>query len=295
MNLNTLIERFLEILETENKSPLTIINYRGDLVQLVKSTGNKPIKDITSQDLQTFMQSHKSKSSATRARKQASISSFFAWCRRLDYISANPADKLAYIKQNEPLPRPMKPKDVEAVLKAIPMKKLRDKLLFTLLRETGIRISEGLNIYVEDIDLTPDNEFIWIRKPKGKKERLALLADAPMTRKLLRQHLRQTGYTSGPLFRGLEYRRSNAKGEGPLSYHTAFGNWKKYCKKANVNATIHQLRHTVGTELINEGMPLDLVRRRLGHSDFSMVRRYGEMSDETLRTYLRRRERQRKL
>ncbi|MDQ2791701.1 MAG: tyrosine-type recombinase/integrase [Actinomycetota bacterium] len=57
--------------------------------------------------------------------------------------------------------------------------------------------------------------------------------------------------------------------------------WTKYRKKAQVNATIHQLRHAHATELVNAGMSLETIRRRLGHANAQTVQRYAEQTDAT--------------
>ncbi|MGH3548156.1 MAG: tyrosine-type recombinase/integrase, partial [Pseudonocardiaceae bacterium] len=80
----------------------------------------------------------------------------------------------------------------------------------------------------------------------------------------------------GPLFRA----EKNHVG-GPLRYASARALWTKYRKKAQVNATIHQLRHVHATELVNAGMSLETIRRRLGHANAQTVQRYAEQTDAT--------------
>ncbi len=93
---------------------------------------------------------------------------------------------------------------------------------------------------------------------------------------MLRRYLRARGYRHGPLFRA----EKNHVG-GPLRYASARALWTKYRKKAQVNATIHQLRHVHATELVNAGMSLETIRRRLGHANAQTVQRYAEQTDAT--------------
>lgn len=284
--ISELAEEFLADLGAQGRSRNTVVNYRTDLRQLAAFVDNAPVQAVGADVLRRFMRRQAKHSPATRARRQATINAFFAWCVRSDLIAQNPAAKLPTVQRDEALPRPMAGGDVDKVLAAIPTDRLRDRLLFTLLAETGARVSEALHVYVEDVDLTRDNEHLRIRKPKGHRERLVLLADAPKTRRILRRFLRETRLKSGPLFRG-------RGADEPLTYRSALHAWHQYCEAAGVEATIHQLRHTVGTALVNDGLPLDAVRRRLGHKSLAMVQRYGEMSDEALKRYLRQRERRR--
>ncbi|WP_280241650.1 tyrosine-type recombinase/integrase [Nocardia abscessus] len=53
---------------------------------------------------------------------------------------------------------------------------------------------------------------------------------------------------------------------GPLSYSAAHHRWSRYCAAAGVDIDIHQLRHSHATELINAGVSIEVVRKRLGHA-----------------------------
>ena len=90
----------------------------------------------------------------------------------------------------------------------------------------------------------------------------------------LRSYLRHTGYRHGPLFRA----EKNGRG-GPLRYQSAQEHWARYCAAASVDATLHQLRHTHATELVNAGVSLATIRKRLGHRNLQTTLRYAEQSD----------------
>jgi integrase/recombinase XerD len=178
------------------------------------------------------------------------------------------------------LPRPMPAGHVDAVLQAIPRHKDRDRLLFTLLYTTGMRIGEALAIDVDDLDLTRDDEHVTVLG-KGGRRRTVLLDDPGLVF-LLRRYLRARDYRHGPLFRA----EKNHVG-GPLRYASVQELWAKYCAKAQVNATIHQLRHAHATELVNAGVSLETIRRRLGHANAQTVLRYADQHDTTTDTQIR--------
>ena len=129
------------------------------------------------------------------------------------------------------------------MFKAIPARQLRDRLLFTMLAETGMRISEALGLRIEDVDLSRDNELLVVRRPKGNRQRTVVLDDAPRTRLLLKKMVKKAGAKAGWLFRGDPAKRGRAEADGPLTYRAARARWATYCSKAGVSATIHQLRH----------------------------------------------------
>lgn len=84
------------------------------------------------------------------------------------------------------------------MLRAIPGASKRDRQLFRLIAETGLRVGEAVALHVEDLDLTADDERLLVRG-KGGRLRTVLLDDRLVA--VLRTYLRQTGYRHGPLFR----------------------------------------------------------------------------------------------
>jgi integrase len=90
---------------------------------------------------------------------------------------------------------------VTKILQAIPASNLRDRALFTLLYDTGIRVGEALSLLATDVDLSTDDEKIRVFG-KGQRERTVMLTAAPESVRLLRRHLKQSHITSGSVFRG---------------------------------------------------------------------------------------------
>ena len=168
----------------------------------------------------------------------------------------------------------------ERILQAIPRSRPRDRLLFGLIAATGLRAGEALALYIEDLYLTPDDEHLSVLG-KGERRRTVLLDD-PQLVAMLRRYLKATGYRHGPLFRA----QKNGTG-GPLSYQSAQRRWASYCAKAGVTATMHQLRHTHATELVNDGVSLATIRKRLGHKNLQTTQRYAEQTDHAADQELR--------
>src|ERR1019366_8115159 len=118
-----------------------------------------------------------------------------------EYLEASPMDRLVMGKTPEREPRPLPEDQVALVLAAIPTGKTRDRALFTLLYETGMRVSEALGMQHADLDLTVDDEKVRVLG-NGGRERTVLLTDAPLSIRLLRRHLKTMHITSGSVFRG---------------------------------------------------------------------------------------------
>jgi integrase/recombinase XerD len=280
----TIVEDFLADLARAGKSAHTVRAYRSDLRDFGRFfTG--PIERITTGVLRAYLRGLADKAPATRARREAALASLLAWAYRAEMIAANPMTRLDRTHLPVSPPRPVPTEHIEAVLRAIPTTRDRDRLLFLLLYTTGMRVGEALTIDVDDLDLSRDDEHVTVWG-KGGRRRTVLLDD-PVLVALLRRYLKVRGYRHGPLFRA----EKNYIG-GPLRYASAQQLWAKYREKAKVTATIHQLRHVHATELVNAGVSLETIRRRLGHANAQTVLRYADQRDTTadaeIRTWRRR-------
>src|SRR5205807_975673 len=278
-SLESLVTIFLADLAHANHAPQTCRAYVADLTQLC-AFHQGPIQTITADVLRAFFEIHAHLRPATRARKQAAVARFLTWAEQQELLDRNPMRKIDRVKLDPPQPRGVERSQIERILTAIPAECLRDRLFFRLLSETGLRVSEGLSLYVEDIDLSLDNEHLTV-VGKGGKRRTVLLDD-PRLMQQLRAYLKRMGYKHGPLFRA----EKNGRG-GPLRYQSMQERWDRYCSQAGVTCTIHQLRHSHATELITGGVGLPTIRRRLGHKNLQTTLRYAEQMDTTTDTELR--------
>ncbi|MEU4235429.1 tyrosine-type recombinase/integrase [Nonomuraea sp. NPDC026600] len=203
-------------------------------------------------------------------------------------------DRIDPVKVPKSLPRPAAAADVAKVFavicsrrprKDLPLDRLRDRVLFEAAYVCGARASEVCGLYAEDLDLRLDDEHVRVHG-KGGSVRTVLLDDRSYVAQL-KLHLARSGYTAGPLFRA----SINGRG-GPPSYDAAHHRWQRYCAAAGVEIDIHQLRHAHATELINAGVSIEAVRRRLGHASTETTQLYalldGKVADAEIRAARRR-------
>ena len=256
-----------------NRSRHTCRAYATDLAQF-SAFYRGPVGGITAEVIRGFGATLERLGPASRARKQAALASFLDWARRQGHVASDPMALVERVRPDPPRPRSVGREPVEAILTIIPAAQRRDRLLFRLIFETGLRVSEALGLHLEDLDLTADDEHLNVLG-KGGQRRTVLLDDAHLVRQL-RAYLKQTGYRHGPLFRA----EKNGRG-GPLRYQSVQERWVGYCAQAGVSCTLHQLRHTHATELVNGGVSLATIRKRLGHKNLQTTLRYAEQSDAT--------------
>lgn len=245
--------------------------YRTDLARLA-AVHPGPLSEVGRDALQALAAADAGLQPATRARRQSAVASFLRWAVRNELLQKNPMDRVERVRRNPPRARAVPREQVERVLGRIPSARRRDRVLFRLIFETGMRVGETLGAHVEDLDLTPDDERLVVLG-KGNRRRTILLDD-PRLVKLLRDFVKKQGLRHGPLFRA----EINGHG-GPLRYQSVQALWSRYCQAAGVTCTIHQLRHAHATELVREGVSLATIRKRLGHRSLQSTLIYAEQSD----------------
>ena len=281
----SLVTAFLAELAHANRSPHTRRAYAADLAGFC-SFYRGATADITPEVLRAFFATLTHLSPATRARRQAALASFLRWAYREGLIDATPMARVERVALDPPQARWLERVQVERILAAIPARQRRDRLLFRLIFETGVRVGEAPGSYVEDVRLTLDDEHVAVLG-KGNRRRTVLLDDPRLVGEL-RAYLTKAGYRFGPLFRAAK----NGRG-GPLRYQSAQVRRQHDCGQAGVVCTLHQLRHSHATELINAGVSVVTIRKRLGHKNLQTTLRYADQSDATadaeLRAWCRRR------
>ncbi len=184
--LASAITAFLADLEQAGRGPHTRRAYASDLAQLAAIVP-PTLADLTPAALRTFFATQAGLATSTRARRQASVASFCAWAFREELLEADPMGRVARLRSEPPPPRGFTPTEVQALLAAIPTNRLRDRVLFTLLATTGLRVGEALGLHVEDLMLHRDDERLSVLG-KGGWQRTVLLEDPTLLR-LLRRYL----------------------------------------------------------------------------------------------------------
>ncbi len=293
MTLNELAEAFLAA-NKNRLSPNTLRAYGYDLGLLYRELSDIAAGEITVTHLRAFLQATAELTPSTLARRQATLRSCFAWAYKNDLLTADPTVKLEPVRLPERDPRPLTEEQVETLLAAIPKGEKRNRLLFSLLYETGIRVGEAQGIMVPHVHLNDvDGGYIRVIG-KGDRERIVPLIDAPRSVRLLREILKSLSAV-GPLFRG-DPRKGGSAGEA-LDYTTLYYHFERYLEIAQHKKpalflseqeaiTIHRLRHTYATQKLRDGIPLPSVRKLMGHKNIQTTLRYAETDLETIKQEL---------
>lgn len=279
-DLSHLVEEYLADLASLNKSKHTVTNFRSDLKTFLRFYQGR-LEELSAPILrQYFSGDVAALSPTTQARKRCSLKSFLHWCYQEDLIASNPMNKLGTIKLPETQPRFLPLDQVRRILAVI--KDDRDKLLFTLISETGLRISEALSLSIDDLRLDSQELRVF---GKGQRERTVHLVKTESLR-LLKSYIRKHGLTDGLVFRPDPAKQRYGVVGNPLTYSVICRAWNRYRAEAGIDCTIHQLRHSYATDLINRGVAIEIVGKILGHKNLQTTTRYASVSDQTVKKAL---------
>jgi integrase/recombinase XerD len=228
-------------------------------------------------------------SPSTVGRRAATFRRFFAWAVRHDLCAGDPLAGYTAVRVRRRLPRPIREVDEQRRLDAaIAVAPQPYRLIFTLLRETGMRAGEVLALRRGDVTLDPGREAVRVREPKNGSERVVVLGPTatPKAVRALRAHLKAL---RGAAPHEILFRSDRGTA---VSYDALHYQWGGSARAGLVDAagapryTLHQLRHTRGSELIGQGVRVEIVQRVLGHRDIRSTLGYAELAEAQVRAAL---------
>ncbi len=286
-NKDILKEYFSYLRYEKGLSKNTVESYGRDLYKFF-SMVDKPYNEVMEKDISEYVIkliadgiSHRSV-----ARNISALKSFFKYLQYTERIKINPLSFISQPKLWKNLPEYLTVEEVEKLLSLPdPSKRggLRDKSIIELMYSTGIRVSELVNLKVENVNL--DMGFISVIG-KGNKERIIPFGDE--AQKWLVKYLK-------------EGREKFLKGKSsPFLYLSARGDkltrqyiWKmlkKYGRLIGIEEKIkpHILRHSFATHLLEKGANLRLVQMLLGHSQISTTEIYTFISRKRIKEIYKR-------
>ncbi len=236
-------------------------------------SGRREIEQIERVDLEGFIEQEQDRGlrvSTVRTRL-ACIIAFLHFLMEQEVIPGSVLKRGIKLKLPEVLPRAMNPDDVRKLLRVI--EDIRDRALFLLLLRTGMRIGEALGLRLNDLDLQGRKVHLF-EGEKNSMGRVVYLSDDALFG--LKLWLRRRDQSQEFVFYGQSH--------GHLCYSTGRGLFVKYLQKAGLDQkgyTVHCLRHTFASELLNAGMRLECLQQLLGHQDIEVTRRYARLTDTT--------------
>ena len=252
-------------LKTELKlrgfSPLTVRNYYFFVEKFLLKTNKNPI-EINEDDAKNYLSGlFDTKSKNTIMLAAAALRFFYSNILK---------------KEMGDLRMPKKEKRLPEVLTKDEMKKLinstdntKSKLIVSFLYSSGLRVSELVNLKLDDINFS--EKIGWVRKGKGNKDRIFALSEG------LANDLKL-------YLEGREHKYLFSK-DAPLTTRNIQKIIKATAKRAGINkkVTPHTMRHSFATHLLENGTDIRMIQVLLGHSSLTTTSLYTHISSEQIK------------
>ncbi len=266
--LRVAVERFLA---RSRFSARTRESYAQDLAPLLVHVGDQPVaRALTHAAAAAYLAAQEHLAASTYNRRYAALRSLVRWCQAQGYLTDNPLVGLERRPQTRSGPRALDPERVEAVLRGI--RDARDRALFRLIYDGGLRCREALAVNIEDVD--------WAERcirVQGKGDKPREMFFSRRVSGYLDAYLKGRGEpTHGPLFVTARKARNprqadlTAEGYARLSYRQADTLWKEYTPGWD----LHQLRHTAISARAAKGYTEVELKRFSGHSSLRSLEIY---------------------
>lgn len=265
----------------------TVSSYMRDIRQFsewLQSSGDTDILSVTQlniSDYLAFLQ-EQGKSGATVSRVLASLKNFYAYLVSTGFLETSPVSSDIHLYRGEKkLPQILTGKEVETLLaqpSTSDAKGLRDKAMLEVMYATGIRVTELIDLNVEDVNL----ELGILKCGSAKKNRSIPLYPAAL--RALAVYVKEVRFAmvADPGERALFVNVGGSR----MSRQGFWKILKFYQAKAGIEKEItpHTLRHSFAVHLLENGADLGSLQELMGHSDISSTQMYTHMINQKLRS-----------
>jgi site-specific recombinase XerD len=274
------LDLLVDYMVSIDRSERTIYLYRRDLLMVkrfIEELHNGPIyiEDVTQNDLEAFMRytkEVKNYSPNSRSNLFYTLRTFYAFCYKKEIVPRDIAVTMDFMKMPKKERFYLTEEEAEKVIAAISNKLVN--LIATFLFNTGLRISECLNLKMDDVDFK--KRTIHIREGKGRKDRIV-----PINNRLYdllidyRDNWRE-GHNSDFFF--------STKKTGTVSYPHVNSTIHAAGKSAGIKNSVscHILRHSFASALVKKNVNLVHIQKLLGHESLAVTSIYTHTNLEAL-------------
>ena len=279
------IKLFLEFLQKDKKlSNNTLQSYKRDITQYESYINEENLQylKVTKDDIKKYLENLKNigKKTSTISRNLASIRSFYQYLVRTKKIKEDPTEGIQSPKVEKRVPCVLTSKEVELLLeqpKAVDLKGIRDKAMLEFAYATGMRVTEIINLNLEDVNLKEG----YVSCTNANKQRNIPLGAISIN--ALKEYIKKArpylikSEDEKSLFVNINGKRLTRQGFWKIV--------KFYKEQAHIDKDItpHVLRHSFATHLLQNGADLKAIQVMLGHSDISSTQVYMQFQDEGLK------------
>jgi len=256
------LEKLKSELRVRGFSPLTVRNYHFFVEKFLLASGKK-IEELNEDDVKKYLGGmFDTKSKNTSMLAAASLKFFFK------EILDKKFDKIPLPKKDRKLPEVLSKEEVRRLIDFSDAEKSR--LIVSLLYSSGLRVSEIVNLRVEDLNF--DENTGWVRHGKGGKDRLFVLS-AGLTEDI-KSYIGRKGYDKFVFSKEKALTTRNIQ---------KIIQGMRVRSGLNKKVTPHTLRHSFATHLLEGGNDIRIIQQMLGHSSLNTTQMYTHISSEQLK------------
>ena len=275
-------EGFRQLLESEGRRPGTIQGYLKDLRLFAEWLDGTGLLEATTSDIRAFVvhSQRLGRKPSTVNRRIAVLRKFYSWLAdEEEAIARNPASRIHTLPRRDQTAeiKWLRREEVSRLVAAA--RTIRDTAMLLVFVSTGLRLRELINLDVTDVRFEPDGCTVLVRRGKGGKSRFVY--PSQQATDALLEYLQTRKDDDLALFVGTC---------GRLSARTVQQIFERCCRRANVNATVHGLRHTFAVHRLKEGANIKEIQQLLGHSSIASTEIYLQLDDSHIAEVARRTE-----
>jgi len=275
------------LIKVKQASANTVASYIRDVRQFsvwLRDHQDADVVDASQLNISSYLSGlqEEGRSGSTVSRCLASLKNFYSYLVSAGFLTVSPVPAGIHVERGEKkLPQILTGKEVELLLMqpaCVDAKGFRDKAMLEVMYATGIRVTELIELDLEDVNL----DLGVIKCATGKKSRVIPLYPAAL--KALNTYIRDVRDTmlatpdERALFVNVGGSRMSRQGFWKILKH--------YQMSAHIEKEItpHTLRHSFAVHLLENGADLGSVQELMGHSDISSTQLYAQMINNKLKT-----------
>lgn len=279
-SVNDLASSFLLAVQAGGRSVATHSWYADRLRRFAIFMGNPPAGRVSAEDVRRFLVAVKAGAAGVPTRDsyvegyRKAISALFTWAVREGLLERSPMVTIARVRSDRREPRVLSPDEVRALIAAEPATRLgfRNRAIFGLLYDTGIRVGELVTARLADLDLTAG-----VLTVRGKSRRERSVPLSITLRRLLYQYLQRA--RPDELFASSD-RLFLSRAGTPLATTAVNLLLNRAARRAGLTVHVHPhlFRHSFATQFLRNGGDQYSLQAILGHRSTEMVRRYVHLA-----------------
>ena len=275
------------LIKVKQASSNTVSSYLRDIRQFsawLRETQEKDVVDATQLNISDYLSAMQNdgRSGATISRSLASLKNFYTYVVSSGFLEDSPIPSDIHVERGtKKLPQILTGKEVELLLAqpaCVDAKGYRDKAMLEVMYATGIRVSELIELDIDNLNL----DLGIIKCANGKKSRVIPLYPAAL--RALSVYVREVRQTmlavpdEKALFVNVGGSRMSRQGFWKILKHY------QATAKIDKDITPHTLRHSFAVHLLENGADLGSVQELMGHSDISSTQVYAQMISNKLKS-----------